>query len=399
MRNSKPLKHYIFIAAITITLLVLVPIFIYFKFPIYGIEITNDNDFKRYNFPGDGTESNPYRIENKNIKVSEFEVSISIYHTTKHFVIQDCLLEGGASGIEIDDIKAGTAKIVNCTIKNTNMYWGALFIKETDGIVIVNNSLISNQAIGRIESCNSLVFSNNYMLNNFAGLAVNANYGEDCRDVRIEDNVFIRSSWVGLYLDKTKEVTISSNQFHNSSIGFGTGIIQNSGFHDTYVIEDNYIDDKPIGFFIAQENLIVSEQYGQLFLFDCDNLTFVNQNFKNVYRAIYAYNCANLTILDSLFDASYPEYDRYGLYLYKCDSVILNNVTFIEGEYSFYYKDSRNINVQNCYFYNQTKYCIYLHDSVGGKIVDNYFMYNSSTMMIHGINYFLTVENNTIVTY
>lgn len=397
-RLTRKTKTILIITIIT-TSIFCVTFFSYFKFSTFGIEIDSDSDFKRYMCPGKGTEADPYRIENRKIKPSNTKTGIYIYHTSKHFVIQNCIIDGGGYGIQIRYIASDTGKILNCTIKNTR-FRGAINIKYADGIDIINNEFISNEMVGEIQSSNNVSFSDNFLLNNHIGLAISSRLDYGCMEnIVIENNIFINTTWVGIYFGENKHISLRGNNFLNSSIGFDTYVIQRRDYYETYIIEDNFIDNKPVGMFTSQDDLMFTSEFGQLFLFDCSNLTFVNQNFKTVYRAIYAYNCYNLTIIDSMFDASFPEYERDGLYLSMCTNFVLNNVTFIEGEYSFYYGASSYVDIQNCYFINQTEYCIYLENPGGGIIANNYFSFENSVIMIKGSLYMLTIENNTIVTY
>jgi parallel beta-helix repeat protein len=52
--------------------------------------ITSDMDFETQSWPGNGSESNPYIIENINI-TSEDSACIWIMNTTRHFVVRNCL--------------------------------------------------------------------------------------------------------------------------------------------------------------------------------------------------------------------------------------------------------------------------------------------------------------------
>ncbi len=390
--------------AVVITSIIIISIFCitffsYNKFSLGGIEIDSDSDFKRYRCLGKGTITDPYILENRKLSASD-NSGIYVSHTTKYFVIQNCIIEGRGSGIEIRYVAEGTAKIVNCTIMNTGWYRGALRITHVDGIEIINNTLISNNMIGQIERCSNVIFSDNYMLNNYGGLVIGSytDYG-DFENIVIENNIFENSPWVGLYIGEVSSLRIRRNNFYNSSIGFDTDVIQRSYYYDTFVIEDNFVDDKPIGVFNSQDNLNLTIEYGQLLLFNCMNLTLINQNFRNVYRAFYAYHCINLTIIDSTFDASFAEAERNGVYMAICESLVLDNVTFIEGEYSFYYGGSKYVDIQNSSFINQTRYCIYFDNPEHGQIINNYFMFESSVTMLSGSVDWLTLENNTIVTY
>ncbi|MFX1261287.1 MAG: right-handed parallel beta-helix repeat-containing protein [Promethearchaeota archaeon] len=76
------------------------------------ILIQNADDFVRYGFPGDGTESNPYIIERLNISTSE-ETCIWISDVNVSFVIRNCRITSYPSrtplpAIRLTDVQNGT---------------------------------------------------------------------------------------------------------------------------------------------------------------------------------------------------------------------------------------------------------------------------------------------------
>ena len=107
----------------------------------YGyIVITKDKDFtKRYNFPGAGTEEDPYRIENLTIEVQSV-YGILISDTSSHFIIHNCTVSGNA-GIYIRNIKANTAIITQNTITVLPESYG-IGLESAPGTVISQNNLI-----------------------------------------------------------------------------------------------------------------------------------------------------------------------------------------------------------------------------------------------------------------
>ena len=83
--------------------------------PPENIIIWGDEDFKQYNFPGSGTESEPYRIENLNITTSEW-FAVYIGGTTSHSIIRNCFLKSTyvlGTGIQLSNVKIDTAVIMN----------------------------------------------------------------------------------------------------------------------------------------------------------------------------------------------------------------------------------------------------------------------------------------------
>jgi hypothetical protein len=64
------------------------------------IHIESDADFLDYDFEGSGTAEDPYRIENLHISTGLY-TSIHISSTTKHVIIQNCLLETEGDAITL----------------------------------------------------------------------------------------------------------------------------------------------------------------------------------------------------------------------------------------------------------------------------------------------------------
>ncbi|MFX1561076.1 MAG: NosD domain-containing protein, partial [Promethearchaeota archaeon] len=85
------------------------------------IVIERNSDFDTQGWPGNGMESDPYRIENLHITSDSY--CISIVNTNAHFVITNCLLEGVAteyaSSVYLSNVSMGT--IERCTITNKEL--------------------------------------------------------------------------------------------------------------------------------------------------------------------------------------------------------------------------------------------------------------------------------------
>ena len=162
------------IVSLLVLMLFCIPFFSYFKFPIKGIEIRSDSDFKRYMCPGNGTKENPYRIENRKISFHKDKenrhAGILITHTTKYVTIKDCNIQGAYVAIELDYLRSGRVEILNCTIQNSET---ALEIFQVDeGVTIQGNQISSNEDIGSIMKTSNTVISNNYMEDNYSGLRI-----------------------------------------------------------------------------------------------------------------------------------------------------------------------------------------------------------------------------------
>lgn len=65
------------------------------------IEIYNDDDFLKYQFPGYGNRTDPYRIENLIINHEQLN-GIIIHGTTSSFVIRNCSITVRRNPIDIE---------------------------------------------------------------------------------------------------------------------------------------------------------------------------------------------------------------------------------------------------------------------------------------------------------
>jgi len=158
-------KNVIFISFLVVSIIV-IPILTTRKYPDKPIDIRSDEDFAKYDFAGSGTEQSPFLIEDLWLKPKKndysFNKGIFIYNTTKHFVIQNCLIEDYYYGIYIREAAPGTVSILN----NEIYYIGSI----ASGIEVLrcNNSLIKNNVVAEgggfgieiYESHNSTIESN-----------------------------------------------------------------------------------------------------------------------------------------------------------------------------------------------------------------------------------------------
>jgi len=97
-----------------------------------------------YNFTGNGTESNPYVIENLNI-TTESGYGIRITDTTKYFVIRNCLINASTEGIYIRDVADNTTVIENVTIIDCNY---GIRLNRINEHVISNCTILNCQTYG-----------------------------------------------------------------------------------------------------------------------------------------------------------------------------------------------------------------------------------------------------------
>ncbi len=138
----------------------------------YGeIVIHKNSDFvNRYNFPGSGTENDPYIIENL-ILSTQKRYAIFIGDTTSFFVIRNCEIIFNQIGIYLNNIKRGTAKIENNIMEYKQAYYysnlQSIVVYFASDIVICNNTCsfdneiyTSGYGITIYDSRNSIIANN-----------------------------------------------------------------------------------------------------------------------------------------------------------------------------------------------------------------------------------------------
>lgn len=135
--------------------------------PHEPIRILCDSDFgsSKYNFPGSGTEKDPYLITGYRISTT-ITSGIYITDTTKYFIVYNCYVNTNYSGIYIDHVADGTATILN---NNCNDNRIGIFLENSDFCVVTYNLLEEDEWFGVFldSDCDeNIIHHNNFVANN-----------------------------------------------------------------------------------------------------------------------------------------------------------------------------------------------------------------------------------------
>ena len=220
------------IAAVLILLIIGVSLPIMFSM-IYekeiNIEIKKDKDFKKYKFPGNGSASDPYRIENLSI-IRAKKRGISISNTTKYFIIRNCTLGYNLfNGINVQNIKNGTAKIFD------NICFGhsaeGINIISSDNLKIFNNTCFDNKIGLYIENSDYCYVENN---NLYRTREITGQERKLYSGLVLKNSFFVIANYNGIsqtargiYIDKCFNCTISNN-YVNQVANLGVALISSS---------------------------------------------------------------------------------------------------------------------------------------------------------------------------
>ncbi|MFW9856184.1 MAG: ABC transporter substrate-binding protein [Candidatus Thorarchaeota archaeon] len=134
-----------------------------------SISINGDTGFhaqaKAEGWPGNGTATNPYIIENYIIMGNGSDTLIEVVNSTVRFVITNCILNGGKTGILLNNVIGGR---ISFSVIMNNTGNGMTFL-SSNGNLILNNILYKNQGHGislSSSSSHNNITHNDFITNN-----------------------------------------------------------------------------------------------------------------------------------------------------------------------------------------------------------------------------------------
>ncbi|MFW9974308.1 MAG: NosD domain-containing protein [Candidatus Thorarchaeota archaeon] len=265
--------------------------------------ITSDSDFEIQGWPGNGSYSNPFLIENLNITTSQ-SACIWVSNTTSHFIIQNCYFASPVNefgshqpvfpitmtnvsnsiirGNKIIDSKCGISgySLFNCSISDNqfNVSWSAIEIRLSNFTTILNNSQ-------KFDSC-------------YYGLNIIS-----CRNCTISHNVFMHILSTGIYTQmsyntsliyNTLVSSISGNPFSwcGISIVYGAFCIVRQNeisnfvmrgiqiFGNNHLVANNNITSNEIGILISANT---SNVRNNMLVNNFNAIEIINSNHTKIY--------------------------------------------------------------------------------------------------------------------
>jgi len=185
------------------------------------IIIISDNNFTDYGFTGNGTADNPYLIENLEISSLDhyfIDNGISIEDTTKHFVIQNCLISANSRAIVITNITANSAQIISNSF--TECRYGVDF-SFAEGIILRDNNLTNCDLYGiygEFINKNATIIKNKSL--NSEGSSIRVRH---CNNVTIDSNECTFGGGSGISLSNSSGYIINNNCSNNDYRGISIG--------------------------------------------------------------------------------------------------------------------------------------------------------------------------------
>ena len=293
--------------------------------------ITSDADFDSYDFSGTGADYDPYIIEGYNITTT-MGYGIYITGTTKHFIIRDCYIKGGPTGIEIHNVAVNTSIIIN----NTCLDMGSF------GISISN----TNNATLSFNKCEKS--------NDSAIMIIHS-------DFTLLINNTLKETKAGFFVYDSNFPMFYNNSLYDCGIHFYSDNLYQL---KSYYFEDNKVNGKKYGFFVDQYSLLFnSPDYGQIVLVNCSNSIISNQYIPRTATGIEVIHSNNITIQDC-----------------NIESMMLEWAFLFDG---ICIKESTNCTIKGNFCYNGTS-GIRLEDTEDTLVTNNILEENWAGIDING---------------
>ncbi|MHA3963300.1 MAG: NosD domain-containing protein [Candidatus Thorarchaeota archaeon SMTZ1-45] len=260
--------------------------------PYEPFNISSDVDFETQSWPGNGTQTNPYLIENLNITTNS-SPCIWIMNTTSYFVVQNCLFtssiqeytpyyplntltitnvsNGEINGNYIIESPTGISaySISNCKIINNqfNVSWSIIEARLCNFTTISNNNQeidSCDYGISIFGSRNCTISQNSFTSNKHCGIIVGASHFSSITEniiIAFEPYYMTWVEWTGIYLQGGEYCLVNNNEIVGAD-PFGCSFecpvsigIDISGFG--HIVEDNNIILNRRGILVHANNTIL----------------------------------------------------------------------------------------------------------------------------------------------
>ncbi|MBN1801065.1 MAG: right-handed parallel beta-helix repeat-containing protein, partial [Candidatus Lokiarchaeota archaeon] len=294
---------------------------------------------------GDGSEGNPYIIENVTINGGSLTSCIEIKYSSAHFIVRNCTLYNSGKGFFYAGIKLTVVSngqiinnncsynggsgitlhqdsmnnLINDNVANNNSYIGISLETNCDGNVITANTVDKNdRGIYLDQGCNNNEIAENIVLNNSYGFFIYYN----CDDNVLLSNTANNNSY-GIYQYNCDNNIISgntaefndedgiyingyNNTISNNDVSYNTRGIKLTGFTNNNVIDNEVNDNQEYGINIVASdnnmligNTIKGSNYGIYSWSSTDNLISGNELNNSIFYTMRICDCSRTIVSDN----------------------------------------------------------------------------------------------------
>jgi len=158
-------------------------------------------------------------------------------------------------------------------------------------------------------------------------------------DSKVSNNKIYSNKLEGIYLETCIRITIRNNYFENGGI-YITGPMTSWNSH---IIEENYVNDKPIKYLVNENGATVPSDSAQLIIVDSRNIDIENIDFENIVIGVQLTHCSKITINDNNFQSI----DKNSIIAYFCDNITIENNNIDSGNGITVLNSENNIITKN----------------------------------------------------
>jgi parallel beta-helix repeat protein len=261
------------------------------------IYISTNMGFETMGFPGDGTESNPFVIQD--MRFSTLAYGISIVGTDVYFIIRNCTFQGGGTGILL--ILAENGRIENCS-----------FSGEFTGVDLesVSNCQISNSHFLGVQNGVVLNDAVNCTIEN---VIVDLEYGISAINCEFSEGILISKCMI-------------QDESPFSSEGIAVRNSANVEIEETTIQEVDFGIEITESNFIHVDNVSIDTRVFCISVIQSSVCTISNSSLNGGDFQIVSFDSYSCVISDCVFDAqSHSEIE-----IRNSEDFLIRNCTFIE---------------------------------------------------------------------
>jgi len=362
---------------------------------------------------GDGTEGNPYVIEDYIITINYSDQhGIDIQNTNVYFIIQNITVISNyafdKSGYYLYNVKNGELRNNTATgIDSHHFFYGFHLQNSTNNILTGNNANNTYKGFILNNSSNNLLMGN-IAVSNYYGFYLQYSANNSFMENTIKNNYE-----VGLHLYNSANNTLTENIFNNNGI-----LIQSSTIEESIqnLVENNTVNEKDLIYLQNEVNIIVSSDAGQVILVNCSsvqikniviekkasvaflllfsvNISITNNTANNNFHGFYLQYSTNSILTGNTANNN----DDSGFHLWYSANNILTSNTANDNSVGFRLQYSTN-NTLTSNKPNENNHGFYLHTSPNNILTDNVLVSNGFGMHSYTVEDSIQtlVKNNTI---
>ena len=247
------------------------------------IIIENDSDFIDQGWIGNGTELDPFVLQNQALGVPGDYGYIQIHDTTSHFVIRNCQLL--LMDVTFYDVSNG--RIEDCIFTNSSIY-----LDSSLDCVIIDNEFSSSaywdETVWLLRTSGCEIRENQFT-NGFTGISLH-----ESNDTIIDGNRFTNQVHGGISGEPVN-TTLVNNVFVGTGYRMEFWVPRIDDNPPT--ILNNTVNGKELGIFFSLVDVeIDGTQYGQIILGNCNETKIVGGTFRNCGSGVQIISSTNCTI-------------------------------------------------------------------------------------------------------